>query len=217
MAGVCICGFIGAVIQPWVLVDHIGIFLTITGSLWSTIYGMTIVDFFLIRKRRLNVPDLYRRMEDSIFYANGINPAGIISFIVGLGACMLFSSVAFIAGSVVSGICYYVLMKLWVLKNILKRNCRRIRKVSQEFLQTGSGFTMRKRILGKKPYLIKTVAYRGGFIPSRQLRIFERISNMCYTVSKTIQKGTAMEYSRRKWNIAWLAVTLLLMLIFSYF
>lgn len=114
--GVCICGFIGAVIQPWVLVDHIGIFLTITGSLWSTIYGMTIVDFFLIRKRRLNVPDLYREDGGQYFYANGINPAGIISFIVGLGACMLFSSVAFIAGSVVSGICYYVLKKLWVLK-----------------------------------------------------------------------------------------------------
>lgn len=114
--GVCICGFIGAVIQPWVLVDHIGIFLTVTGSLWSTMYGMTIVDFFFIRKRKINVPDLYKDDGGQYSYANGFNPAGIISFAVGLGSCILFSSVAFFAGSIVSGISYYLLMKFWILK-----------------------------------------------------------------------------------------------------
>ena len=114
--GVCICGLIGAVIQPWVLVDHIGIFLTITGSLWSTMYGMTIVDFFIIRKRKINVPDLYKDDGGQYAYAKGFNPAGFISFLIGLGACMLMSSIAFIAGSVVSGVSYYILMKCWILK-----------------------------------------------------------------------------------------------------
>ena len=114
--GVCICGFLGAVIQPWLLVDHIGLFLTVTGSLWSTMYGMTIVDFFLIRKGKVNVPDLYKDDGGQYAYANGFNPAGFLSFFIGLGACMLFPSVAFIAGSVVSGISYFILMKVWVLK-----------------------------------------------------------------------------------------------------
>ena len=114
--GVCICGLIGAVIQPWVLVDHIGIFLTITGSLWSTMYGMTIVDFFITRKRKINVPDLYKDDGGQYAYAKGFNPAGFISFLIGLGACMLMSSIAFIAGSVVSGVSYYILMKCWILK-----------------------------------------------------------------------------------------------------
>lgn len=114
--GVCICGLIGSIIQPWVLVDHIGIFLTITGSLWSTMYGMTIVDFFIIRKRKINVPDLYKDDGGQYAYAGGFNPAGLIAFVIGLGACMLFSSIAFIAGSVVSGISYYLMMKFWILK-----------------------------------------------------------------------------------------------------
>lgn len=114
--GVCICGVLGAVIQPWVLVDHIGIFLTITGSLWSTMYGMTIVDFFIIRKRKINVPDLYKADGGQYAYANGFNPAGFISFFIGLIACRFLSSIAFIAGCVVSGVCYYILMKAWILK-----------------------------------------------------------------------------------------------------
>ena len=113
---VCVCGFIGAVIQPWILIDHIGVFLTITGSLWSTMYGMTIVDFFFIRKHKINVPDLYKENGGQYAYAKGFNPAGMISFVIGLAACILLPSIAFFAGSVVSGISYYALMHVWILK-----------------------------------------------------------------------------------------------------
>lgn len=114
--GVCVCGFIGAVIQLWILIDHIGIFLTVTGSLWSTMYGMTIVDFFFIRKHKINVPDLYKENGRQYAYAKGFNPAGMISFVIGLAACILLPSIAFFAGSVVSGISYYALMHVWILK-----------------------------------------------------------------------------------------------------
>ena len=114
--GICICGFIGAVIRPWILIDNIGAFLIITGSLWSTIYGMSIVDFFIIRKRKLNVPDLYKASGGQFSYVNGFNPAGFISFLVGLCACWIFPSFAFVAGAIVSGIVYYFLAKYWVFK-----------------------------------------------------------------------------------------------------
>ena len=79
-------------------------------------YGMTIVDFFFIRKHKINVPDLYKENGGQYAYAKGFNPAGMISFVIGLVACILFPSIAFFAGSVVSGISYYVLMHFWILK-----------------------------------------------------------------------------------------------------
>ena len=115
--GIVICGTLGALIQPWVLVDHIGIFLTVTGSLWSTLYGMTIADYLLIRRRRLNVPDLYKPVGDSQFsFVNGFNPAGVLAFVIGLVSCMIFSDYAFIAGVIVSCISYYLLAKYWVFR-----------------------------------------------------------------------------------------------------
>ena len=115
--GIVICGTIGAVIQPWVLVDHIGIFLTVTGSLWSTIYGMTISDYILLRKRKLNVPDLYKPVGEGQFtYFKGINPAGILSFILGLIGCLLFPNYAFIVGVIVSAVSYYLLARFWIFK-----------------------------------------------------------------------------------------------------
>lgn len=116
--GIVICGTLGAVIQPWVLVDHIGLFLTITGSLWSTLYGMTIADYLLIRKRKLNVPDLYKPVGESQFsFANGFNPAGVLAFVIGLGGCMIFPDYAFIAGVIISCVSYYFLAKFWVFKS----------------------------------------------------------------------------------------------------
>ncbi len=114
---IVICSILGMVIRPWVLVDHIGPFLTVTGSLWSTMYGMTIADFFLLRKRKLNVPELYNTDENGQYqYFKGINPAGALSFIIGLIFCIIFPDSAFIVGTISSCISYYILAKFWVFK-----------------------------------------------------------------------------------------------------
>lgn len=114
--GIVICGVLGMVIKPWVLVDHIGLFLTVTGALWSTMYGMTIADFLLLRKRKLNVPELYQTSGGQYEYFHGFNPAGVFSFLIGLGFCVLLPDYAFIAGVISSMISYYLLAKFWVFK-----------------------------------------------------------------------------------------------------
>ncbi len=114
--GIVICGILGMVIRPWILVDHIGVFLTITGALWSTMYGMTIADFLLLRKRKLNVPELYKKSGGQFEYFHGFNPVGMISFAFGLVFCVIFPDYAFIAGVIASMILYYILAKFWIFK-----------------------------------------------------------------------------------------------------
>ncbi len=115
--GIVICGLIGVISQPWLILDNITLFLITVGSLWSTIYGMTIADYFLLRKRKLNVPDLYKSSGESQYtYANGFNPAGFLGFIIGLVGCVLLPDYAFITGVIVAGVSYYFIAKYWVFK-----------------------------------------------------------------------------------------------------
>ncbi|WP_108671015.1 NCS1 family transporter [Peribacillus acanthi] len=111
-AGVITSGIVGIVVQPWNLFDIIIPVLLFVGGILSAIVGILIADYYLLRKRRVNVPDLY---EDNgqFRYASGINYAGFISWIVGGVASYYVPSYSFLVGFVVGGGCYYVLAKYW--------------------------------------------------------------------------------------------------------
>ncbi|SFE81699.1 NCS1 family transporter [Alteribacillus iranensis] len=111
-AGVIVAGIIGMVTQPWNLFDVLMPFLSIIGGLMAGIVGVLFADYYLIRKRRVNVPDLYEQ-EGQYRYANGINWAGIIAWAVSGGAAVIFSTYSFFIGFVVGAIAYYVLAKFW--------------------------------------------------------------------------------------------------------
>lgn len=114
-AGVITAGIVGSVVQPWNLFDVIIPILLFVGGILSAIVGILFADYYLIRKRRVNVPDLY---EDygQFRYMGGINLAGFLSWIVGAVASYYVPTYSFLVGFVIGAGCYYVLAKYWWFK-----------------------------------------------------------------------------------------------------
>lgn len=82
-----ITGVIGILIQPWRLVsDPSGyIFTWLVGysALLGAIGGILIADYFIVRKTKLDLVQLYVR-EGSYWYRGGFNPAAILALLVGI-------------------------------------------------------------------------------------------------------------------------------------
>jgi NCS1 family nucleobase:cation symporter-1 len=123
-----ITGIIGILIMPWKLIaDPSGyIFTWLIGysALLGPVIGIILVDYFLIRKTKLNVEDLYRSKG---IYA-GVNPIAIIALVIGilpnipgfLANVGLYSGSGFVVdlynyawfiGLGISSLVYYVLMR----------------------------------------------------------------------------------------------------------
>ncbi|MDH5159308.1 NCS1 family transporter [Heyndrickxia oleronia] len=114
-AAVLIAGIIGIAVQPWSLFDVIVPALLIIGGILSSIVGILFTDYYLIRKRRVNVNDLYVG-NGQFKYMNGFNWAGIIAWIIGGIASYFLSSYSFIVGFLVGAVIYYILGKYWWFK-----------------------------------------------------------------------------------------------------
>lgn len=111
-AGVFIAGIVGSIVQPWSLFDILIPLLLIVGGILSAIVGILFADYYLLRKRRVNVPDLYE--ENGQFkYFHGVNLAGFIAWIAGGTASYFLTNYSFIVGFIVGAAVYYVLAKYW--------------------------------------------------------------------------------------------------------
>ncbi|WP_078429160.1 NCS1 family transporter [Alkalihalobacterium alkalinitrilicum] len=111
-SGVVVAGIIGALVQPWSLFDIIIPALLIIGGILSAIVGILVSDYYLLRKRRVNVPDLYK--EDGQYqYASGFNAAGFIAWVLGGVAAYFLANYSFIVGFGVGLVSYYFLAKYW--------------------------------------------------------------------------------------------------------
>jgi len=136
--GGLLTAFIGIIMMPWKLIaDPQGyIFTWLIGysSLLGPIGGILLCDYFLIRKEKLIVEDLYST-KGEYYYSNGFNVFAIIAFILGvipnvpgflLKIGVLASipsffetiySYAWFVGLPLSGIFYYALMITKKLNN----------------------------------------------------------------------------------------------------
>ncbi|MGF7007887.1 NCS1 family transporter [Hoeflea sp. 108] len=112
--GVVLAGIIGTLCFPWLILDNLFVFLGYYGAFLSAIGGIMTADYYLIRRRRVNVPDLYR-MNGQFRYSGGINWAGMIAWIAAGSVAAWYSSYAFIIGFPLGLVLYYVLMKIVVL------------------------------------------------------------------------------------------------------
>ncbi|MFS0861875.1 NCS1 family transporter [Fredinandcohnia sp. 179-A 10B2 NHS] len=118
-AGVILAGIVGIVVQPWNLFGVIIPALLIIGGILSAIVGILFTDYYVLRKRRVNVPELYE--EDGQFkYSSGINWAGMIAWIIGGFAAYWLSAYSFFVGFGVGAIVYYVLAKHWYFKKYIQ-------------------------------------------------------------------------------------------------
>ena len=114
-AGAILAGVIGMITQPWNLFDILLPFLGISGGILSSIVGIIIADYYLLRKRRVNVTDLYN-YYGQYRYSKGINWAGVIAMIIGGLISIKLVLMSFFAGFIVGGLIYYILAKYWWFK-----------------------------------------------------------------------------------------------------
>ena len=121
--GGLITGCIGVLMMPWKLLSDFSayIFGWLVGysALLGPIAGVMIVDYFLVRRARLTVDDLYRR--GGIYeYENGVNWRAVGSLLAGAGAALLGLAVpplrmlydyAWFVGFGVAGVIYALWMQ----------------------------------------------------------------------------------------------------------
>jgi NCS1 family nucleobase:cation symporter-1 len=86
-AGGMITALIGVLIMPWKLLEsskgYIFTWLVGYSALLGPIAGILIADYFVVRRMRLHVDDLYRR-SGVYEYARGYNPAALLALVGGI-------------------------------------------------------------------------------------------------------------------------------------
>jgi len=89
--GGAITGIIGILIQPWRLVADPGgfIFTWLIGysALIGSIGGVLISDYYIIRRKELDLIKLYQR-PGPYWYAGGWNPVALLALAAGVAPCL---------------------------------------------------------------------------------------------------------------------------------
>ncbi|SDI79318.1 NCS1 family transporter [Alteribacillus bidgolensis] len=98
---------------PWVLVkdssaEGLGVFILIYSAFLGPIVGILLVEYYILRRQKINVPDLYKK--DGPF--SGFNPAAVLAMLIGAGGAFIAVELAWIIGLIVGSISYILLMKL---------------------------------------------------------------------------------------------------------
>lgn len=112
--GVILAGVVGTLCFPWAILDNLFAFLGYYGAFLSAIGGIMVADYYLIRRRRVNVPDLYR-LDGQYRYAAGFNPAGLIAWFVAGGIAAWQPQYAVLIGFPIGLLLYLGLMRMLVL------------------------------------------------------------------------------------------------------
>lgn len=112
---VFVVGIVGTIIQPWSVYEILTQALLVFGAVLSAISGVLVADYYLLRKRRVNVQELYRH-EGQYKFHGGVNIVGFIAWIIGGLIAILLMDYSFIVGFVLAGAIYYVLAKYWYFK-----------------------------------------------------------------------------------------------------
>lgn len=113
--GVVMAGVIGTLAQPWSLFDMLNSVLLIIGGILTAIVGIMFADYYLLRKRRLNVYELYAA-DGQYKYLGGFNMAGFIAWIIGGILANMFPTYSALIGFFGGAAIYYVLAKYWWFK-----------------------------------------------------------------------------------------------------
>lgn len=112
---VALAGVVGTLAFPWLILNNLFTFLGYYGALLSAIGGIMVCDYYVVRRRRINVPDLYRP-HGQFHFAHGFNPAGLIAWVVAGAVAVWQLQFAYLVGFPLGFLIYLVLMKAWILR-----------------------------------------------------------------------------------------------------
>lgn len=108
-AGV-VSALLGLVILPWNLYDNpvvVNYFLGGLGALLGPLFGVITADYWLLRRARVNIPDLYTEEERGEYhYRRGYNPKAICAFAPSAAIAVLVALVP--AFGAVSGFSWFI-------------------------------------------------------------------------------------------------------------
>jgi nucleobase:cation symporter-1, NCS1 family len=120
--GGLITGVVGILMMPWKLLrdfsSYIFGWLVGCSALLGPIAGIMICDYYVVRRRQLEVEELYRR-GGAYEYRGGFNPKAIAALVTGVAIALIGLAVpalhwlydyAWFVGFVVSGGLYFLLM-----------------------------------------------------------------------------------------------------------
>ncbi|MDD4363778.1 MAG: cytosine permease [Atribacterota bacterium] len=113
---VIVVGSLGLIAQPWKVSGNLLNIMGFISAALAPVAGILICDYFVLRNRNLNINALYNS-HAYYKYANGINPAAIIAYIIGVICSIPFWNYVYIVGIVTGFISYYILMKFWIVKS----------------------------------------------------------------------------------------------------
>ncbi len=118
--GGVITGIIGILIAPWWLLNEISGFLIFVSGLLGPVLGIMIADYFVIRKKQLQLAELYKEKGAYSFGKTGFNRAAMIALFVGVFSALIgywvpqlnfLYSLSWFTGFIISFVLYYILMK----------------------------------------------------------------------------------------------------------
>ncbi len=136
--GVALAGVVGTLCFPWAILNNLFVFLGYYGAFLSAIGGIMVADYYVLRRRRLNVPELYS-LTGQFRYAGGFNIAGLLAWAIGGGVAAWYSQYAFIIGFPLGFAAYLVLMKVLVLPFHPQAELKT--RDGREFLATSEGMS----------------------------------------------------------------------------
>ena len=117
--GGIITGIIGIIICPWWLLDEISGALIFVSGLLGPVLGILLCDYFIIRKKALNLSALYQT-DGEYSYRSGFNPAAMIALVIGVLVALIgywipelsfLYNLSWFTGFMIAFILYYVLFK----------------------------------------------------------------------------------------------------------
>jgi NCS1 family nucleobase:cation symporter-1 len=113
-----IAGILGIVIMPW-KIQSSGTFLVDVQVFISTflgpIIGIMLSDYFIIRKRKLNVRDLYTG-NGQYTYTGGFNISALVALVAGFAMSFLSGNYGFFIALITAPVVYVFGMKVFTLK-----------------------------------------------------------------------------------------------------
>lgn len=114
--GVLIGGAIGLVaVMPWRLVDAFLTYLPSVGAALSPVAGVMFADYYLIRRRRLDVPALFQS-DGPYAYRGGFNPAAYLAHGAASVLGVVFLQYSWLVSVPAAIVLYVALMRLWILR-----------------------------------------------------------------------------------------------------
>ncbi|HSH48214.1 MAG TPA: NCS1 family transporter [Halomonas sp.] len=109
-----IVGLLAFATFPWELVKDesaagLQVFVQTYSAFLGPIFAVLVVDYYLIRRRTLDLDKLY----DENGPYRGINPAALVATVVGIAAALSFSTISWYASLIPAGLSYLLLMRYW--------------------------------------------------------------------------------------------------------